>query len=381
MQGNLMQRAKNIIYDLINFAAKLSPQKIQPKKLLLVKTNEIGDYILWRNVLPYIKNSEKYTGFHITLLGNSAWKDFFETFDSANVDDIIWVNRKLFKSKITYRYRLLKTIRKAGFEIVINTITSRCKREDDAFVLALNKSYKIGNTSDPTNVLSFEKGYDKNLYNQLYNTENAVFEFEKNVVFTEYLLQAKLPEGLKPKINVDLLLPKELEGKKYFIVFTGSSRIEKIWPTENFISVTTYVAGNYPLIPVTCGSKSDEKFVGNFLKNYNGEVINMCGKTSLVQFANILKHANFLISIDTGAVHIAATVGCPVFGIFNGTRYGRFAPYPSYIASNFYSLFPDEVDVDIKNGNISKYTLMSPIPYSAVSAQKVIAAIDHFLKG
>jgi ADP-heptose:LPS heptosyltransferase len=158
-------------------------------------------------------------------------------------------------------------------------------------------------------------------------------------------------------------------------VFTGSSRANKLWPTEYFVSVTEYIVNTYNLTPVVCGSKDDLEYVEKFIAAYGKKVINKCGQTSLTEFANILKQAKLLLSVDTGSVHIAAAMDCPVYGIFNGIHLGRFAPYPKNVSANVHAIFPDEVDKDLAKGNYGRYQFSSPFPYSAVSAEKVIATI------
>src|SRR5690348_14640759 len=95
-----MKKAKDsiasIFYELVLAAVKLSPAKKGQAHLLLIKNDEIGDYILFRNYLKYIRNHEKYRGYRITLIGNVIWKDLFDEFDAAFVDDVIWLNKKTF---------------------------------------------------------------------------------------------------------------------------------------------------------------------------------------------------------------------------------------------------------------------------------------------
>jgi ADP-heptose:LPS heptosyltransferase len=76
-------------------------------------------------------------------------------------------------------------------------------------------------------------------------------------------------------------------------------------------------------------------------------------------------------------VHLAAAVNCPVFGVFNGTYYKRFAPYPKAISAHFFAIYPDEVDADLNNEKIpqNKFEFASDMPYSRVNAQKVIEVI------
>ncbi|MFX5734413.1 glycosyltransferase family 9 protein, partial [Acinetobacter baumannii] len=83
---------------------------------------------------------------------------------------------------------------------------------------------------------------------------------------------------------------------------------------------------------VVCGAANDEPYTTAFCDQYCHPFINLSGKTSLPQLLSVLRGARCLLSVDTGSVHLAAAVGCTVFGIFNGSQYKRFAPYPPAVA-------------------------------------------------
>ena len=65
--------------------------RLPRKRLLIIKTDAIGDYILFRNFLEIVHQSEKYKGYKIDLLGNPAWKDLALQYDSAFVNEFILV--------------------------------------------------------------------------------------------------------------------------------------------------------------------------------------------------------------------------------------------------------------------------------------------------
>jgi ADP-heptose:LPS heptosyltransferase len=76
-------------------------------------------------------------------------------------------------------------------------------------------------------------------------------------------------------------------------------------------------------------------------------------------------------------VHLAAAVNCTVFGIFNGSQYKRFAPYPKELAANFHAIYPDNVEAELNDPAIvkEKYEFVVDVPYASVPAEKVIHAI------
>jgi len=94
-----------------------------------------------------------------------------------------------------------------------------------------------------------------------------------------------------------------------------------------------------------------------------------------------LAQASLLLSVDTGSVHLAAAVGCPVIGIFNGSQYKRFAPYPSSMAPHFYTCYPDTIEKELADEHLvrTKYEFVINEPYANVSPEKVIKTIDTFL--
>ncbi|MDW8465862.1 MAG: hypothetical protein RML35_06685 [Chloroherpetonaceae bacterium] len=95
----LRHKAKLLIVSLINFVlGKLWGRKNKsfvPKTLLILRLDEIGDYVLFRNFLKEIRESERFKDYKITLCGNAAWKDLAEAFDKESVDEFIWISKSV----------------------------------------------------------------------------------------------------------------------------------------------------------------------------------------------------------------------------------------------------------------------------------------------
>ena len=95
----------------------------------------------------------------------------------------------------------------------------------------------------------------------------------------------------------------------------------------------------------------------------------------------LLKAATFTLSVDTGSVHLAAAVGCPVIGLYSGKHYGRFAPYPKDVFDKFWVIYPDHVEQYIKEQNL---ILSQPekLPNQAIQMippEKVIVEVDRLI--
>src|SRR3569832_13355 len=96
----------------------------------------------------------------------------------------------------------------------------------------------------------------------------------------------------------------------------------------NFLQCAQYINRQYRLTPVVCGPPADMDDAAAFMKSYDGDAINLTGKTTLPEFIELMGKARFFLSVDTGPVHMAAAAGCPVVALYSGNYYGRYAPYP-----------------------------------------------------
>ncbi len=381
-----MNRLKGIIYDLLIWLATLGFRKPGVgKKILIVRVDEIGDYMLWHKFLRDIATADAYKNYEIHFCGNQSGKSLFNTFDAEWVSKSCWMDKIRFKKEMGYRYRFLQQVYREGYSIVINPTFSRDKRYDDSIVKAAKAKERIGMLANAESIQAYETGYDKTLYTRLFDhAEKPLFEFYRNRLFTEFvtltrssIVDTTIDQNRLPSFPMSL-------PEKYFIVFPGSRSKTRIWPTDYFVQVSNYLFEQYGWTALICGTKGDAVYTGAFIKQYQNPAIDLTGKTSLIDMLSVFAKAECLLSVDTGSVHLSAAVGCTVFGIFNGSQYKRFAPYPKELAANVYAVYPDDVERELKDEFLvkQKYEFVVRIPYASVKAEKLILAIhQHFSAG
>ncbi len=379
----MLNRIKGILYDIVLRFAKLGRRHKSNPKLFIVRTDEIGDYILWRKCLPAIAEHYRALDYEIHLIGNSSWKSLFDRFDSVHVDKAIWVDKIKFKKKIGYRFELLRQTYLTYYDIAINPIFSRDKRNDDAFVMAAKAKQSIGMKANLESVKPDEIGYDQSLYTTLFDhPESPIFEFYRNQLFTAFITgkvtsvnNTSIESSLLPTLSIEL-------PEKFIVVFPGSRSAKRIWPVDHFLTVCNELYISNPFTVVLCGASSDKIYTDEFELNYKNPLLNLTGKTSLTELLTVFSKAALLISVDTGSIHLAASVGCPIAGIFNGSQYKRFAPYPPSFSKQFIAVYPDEIEIDLMNDAIvkEKYEFVIDISYKLITPQKMIKYIHKNLK-
>ena len=381
----MFNRWKDILYDLTGQIARMGGiergKAGGSNRALVVRLDEIGDYMLWRPVMRHLLSAKVLEGKEITLCGNASWRSLYEQLDNGCFHRVIWINKQRFKKDLRYRYRLLREIHLAGYDIVINPTFSRDKRHDDAVVLAAKGRQVYGMVANEENLRNYEKGYDIGMYHHLFRgPEEAVFELMRNRLFAEYVVGSKMDdlvwqlrkEQLPP---VSVILPE-----KYLVIFPGSRSAKRIWPAQYFAEVATYCQQQFDWEVVLCGGPADISYAHTFKELFRGDVTDLTGATRLPELLTILRGAQWLITVDTGSVHLAAAVGCRVSGIFNGSQYGRFAPYPEELTQTIHAIYPKDIATDLQNPGIirNEYTFTVDIPYDWVSPEQVIKTIKPY---
>lgn len=370
---------KFCLYSILNFTVN-STKKITPKTLLLLRLDAIGDYILFRNFIEVLRNSSKYKDHKITLVGNIVWKDLAENLDRDFIDEFIWIDIKKFHRNFVYRYKKLKEITSKGYEIIIHPTYSRTLNTD-LIVKVVNANEKIGNSGDLSNIKAWQKRITDRYYTKLLSAKKGIlFEFYRNKEFFENLLNQKI-EIKKPYIklsnsNLSVNIPNE-----FAILFIGASALFKKWPIEKYIKVGEYVYKSYKLQIVLCGGSSDIEDGYKFESLGKYPVINLVGNTKLIDLIKIINRAKIVVSNETGASHIAVALDTPVVVISNGSRFGRFTPYPSEITNKYYAIYPPEIESKLKEFDqlVNLYGMGSRLDISQIKVERVLECIDLVL--
>ncbi|MBE9480733.1 MAG: glycosyltransferase family 9 protein [Bacteroidetes bacterium] len=293
-------------------------------KILIIRLDAIGDFILWldsaqhfRKIYPYKK---------IVLLGNQAWTDLAKKF---HYWDEVWPLDKLrFTYNLIYRFQLLKKIRQAGFDIVIQPTYSREFLYGDAIVRISEARKKIGSVGDYSNILPIEKKISDRFYTQLIpSNPKPLMELRRNAEFVRglgYELQAALPDMMPVAQGINNPVAN---NSPYFVLFPGALWTRKQWPIEKFSEFASLVFHETGMSAVICGGVTERQLGKALIAIMDIPVVNMVGETSLAELVAIIKDAQFLLSNDTSAVHIASAVATSAFCLLGGGHYGRFMPY------------------------------------------------------
>lgn len=346
-------KPKNLLNNLSPFVIKFSNYKTKKYKLAVFLRFGIGDYILFRKFLPYIR--DYYKEYNITLIGNSIWSDILYYFDKDYIDEYI-----------SYQgYHYPPTAFKDYFEnIEYDILISHFYGHDDCMdtiISYMNAKEKIGSYGSLWNNTRFNRAkaftiYDKFIKKNI-DDDERVHEITRNINFFEELLNRKidindmnieLDKSFFDKIDFDF-------NDKYCILFPFSVDKLRIWDNRMFAEIIDYLYSKYEITSYIVGSKDNileaDDIVNNCFDTKYAK--NICGKYKLNELFYIFNKAKLIISIDSAGYHIGIAVNDNVICITSGLSYNRYLNYPKELIKNknINIVLPKELEKDIKNNS------------------------------
>lgn len=368
------------IYRLTDWGAEKNA-KIEEKTLVIVKNDFIGDYVLFRNVLPYIRQSEKYKDYKIILIGNITWKNLAESLDAQYYDEMIWVAfDKLFKN-FKYRSRTIKNILSRGFDTLFYPVYTGDYYTETFFISKIRANTKIKITP---HALADLKG--EQIFNAMIHTPHEnVFEVYRYKELVELFLGISIPSFKWRSLTSDVYTPLKPTENPYVVFFPGSSAYLKRWHTSNFVKVAKHLIEKYNYTIVLTGARKDTKYAKAIIagvgEQYKNLMIDCTGKTSLLDLASLIKHSDLLVTNDSVSIHMAAAQAKDAVCVFMGENYGRFMPYPKELYAEGIFICPPSVKAMVgENPDTNIYLSLDYNPkIDDISPEAVIDAAEKIL--
>jgi len=295
--------------------------------VVIVKIDAIGDFILWVNSgreLRRIFPEQK-----LTLIANESWSELAKSLPYW--DQVISVKVKRFTIDMPYRWSVVRNLRRLGFDTAVQPTISRHFLTGDPLVKATGARLKIGSVGDRSLMTVKEKRVADGWYTTLFPfTEQGLTELELHAEFTSHLGGGGFPASLPKLPRFEVMERDKPSRTPYFVVFPGASWVGRQWPADRFASMVSTISKESDALAVLCGGNDEVELCNAIAAQCGTDTVNLAGKTSLTEFAELVRQSIFLVGNETSCIHIAAAVGTPSICILGGGHFRRFLPYPKF---------------------------------------------------
>ncbi|MDZ8117470.1 lipopolysaccharide heptosyltransferase II [Pontiella agarivorans] len=140
-------------------------------------------------------------------------------------------------------------------------------------------------------------------------------------------LVKELPELNVPDEAFQTLERKFPNLERYVVLMPGAARgASKMWPLGHFEQLSRMLLDQTDLRLVFAGGSGDAPACEELAEKLGGRTESVAGRTSLKEWAALLKNAKLAVANDSGGMHLAGAVGTPVVGIYGLTDPEKTGP-------------------------------------------------------
>jgi heptosyltransferase-2 len=127
--------------------------------------------------------------------------------------------------------------------------------------------------------------------------------------------------------------PKNAPAQPYLAILPGAAYgSAKRWDPASFASVIRNLQKSHPLQPILLGGPGDIEACQAVAQSLGSPITDLSGKTTTLELAHWLAHAELILCHDSGPMHLASFLRKPAVAIFGSTEPGWTGPLGSTVS-------------------------------------------------
>jgi ADP-heptose:LPS heptosyltransferase len=294
---------------------------INPKKIIISRTDAIGDVVLTLPLAGALK--QQFPECELVFLGRNYTRDVVVL--SENIDRFLsWDEAKDLSENEKAHF-----FKKENADAIIHVFP---KQEIAKASAKAKIPYRIGSTGR-----IYHYRYCNKLV-PLSRKNSPLHEAQLNFkLLKPFIGSVEIPSleeiqnyyGLKQEKYSIGSLPNLLDPQKFNLILHPKSKgSAREWPLENYSALISLLTDTRFKIFVT-GTDEEGKMLNEFLNKNKEKVTDLTGKFTLKQLIDFIGQADGLVAASTGPLYLAASLGKLAIGIYPPIRPmdpGRWAP-------------------------------------------------------
>lgn len=280
-----------------------------PEKILIVRTDRIGDVVLSLPMAELVK--KKYPDCKVAYF----IRDYTSPLIDGNpfIDEVVVAEES--NGEILFN-KNLKKIKSKNFDTCV-VVNPTLKISLTLFFAGINN--RIGTGYRWYSFLFNNKVFEHRKYAEKHELEYNVNLLNKiGIGFKDFSneikFHLKVDEKSSEKINSILFERGFKSGNKIVIIHPGSGGSSVDLPKEKLIELTKMIGSLNNVSIIITGSKNESALCKEF--EISESVLNFSGQIDLSLLIALINKADLFISNSTGPMHIAAALGVYVIGFF-----------------------------------------------------------------
>ena len=278
--------------------SKLPSRRTRKYDLVLVRTDRIGDYVIWHDTIAAYK--QRYPNKKVLLICNDSIESLAK--EERFFTEIFCYNINKIKKNLKYALNFINLLKNVEADVLVNSIWERIWYAD-IYSLSVKAKKKIA--ISPKKAIGTYINYYNRQYSELFDCNHFVSEIEADEEFVQKAIWQDYSYGnysLEVKANNNSIITS------YVVISFSTSTAKKNWPLIRFSNIIDFIPKHYKIVLIGAGA-FDENCAKQIVANVadSERILNYVGKTTIPEMVSIISRASFVISNDSAAVHIASS--------------------------------------------------------------------------
>jgi heptosyltransferase-2 len=307
----------------LDSAAESEPLKVSPRRVLAVKVHGMGDSVMVRSLLEHYRHRHPEVEIGV-MVGKATREVLTFGFDFAIHD---YDQQNLNAAAIV---RTWAGVRKRRYDAVLNF--EQGSLAGTAFLRATGIPARIGflplsgSAKQPllTHALRFRE--EDSMWQSFIRLMQVM-----DPGFPEAITTLPLPVTDRVRHLVHNWIDSKVSapGARLIALHLGSAqkRSYRRWPLGHFVTLAERIRASMPNVAIALtGQQFECSLISEFVARYSGLAFDSTDLHSIEETAALLAQCGFLISNDTGIMHLGGAMGTPTVGIFGPESPDRWGP-------------------------------------------------------
>ncbi len=294
---------------------KFHPESV--RSILLIRLYFLGDVLLSTPVMAALK--DRFPDAKLSVLIKKRALDILV--GNPAVDEVIIYDEPEHYHSPVWQFKLASRLRRARYDLVVD-LTGDLR--SSLLLLAADPGFRVG-----VNHAGFGRILDRRIP---YRSTGPVID---------HLLSVLHPLGIGVSGAAPLLHLTEEErlrarnlleargiaaGESFVMLSPGAGRRLKRWKPERFGRLAERIKMELGFSSVVTGATTDRELADAVVASSGGTAVSLAGATDVRVLAAVAAEARVFVGNDSGPMHITASQGTPVVGLFGASTPERFAP-------------------------------------------------------
>ena len=337
-------------YSFIKGRRRVDYSQNSPKTVLLMFFGKIGDMVMFLGTLKELKSIYcKETGYRLVVACRNEVRKVIEVVGMQDEIEFFEINREMLFHDKCYFFEKVK--RAEGFQPYLILHIRQNDLCEDVYIHAISANNKLIYRIFPKEIAGVKgKYFTRHTYNMdfranpNYDLLTCYADLMRKLGRTEYRsIINRMPQFEKPSV---------VGESRYVALCPGASMPGKCWPVERYAEVIDYILKKTAYNIVFCGGELEKEIALKILKYIpkKSRIINLAAKTQMDEWFGVIQNAEFVISNESAATHIAASGGVANISIGEQTYGDKWLPYVPEIVRK-----EDKIPVIVRSAKLPCY--------------------------